>query len=70
MITTFTLNPCIDRMLYIEDFHENQVNRVGTVKTYAGGKGINVSRVLKILGSDTLISSHRLSRNVDLLSVK
>lgn len=56
MITTFTLNPCIDRMLYIEGFRENHVNRVSTVKTYAGGKGINVSRVLKLLGSDTYTS--------------
>lgn len=63
MITTFTLNPCIDRMLYIEDFHENQVNRVRTVKTYAGGKGINVSRVLKLLGSDTLISGITAGEN-------
>lgn len=56
MITTFTLNPCIDRMLYIEGFYENRVNRVGTVKTYAGGKGINVSKVLQLLGSETLVS--------------
>lgn len=56
MITTFTLNPCIDRMLYIEGFRENAVNRVSSVKTYAGGKGINVSKVLRLLGSDTITS--------------
>ena len=56
MITTFTLNPCIDRMLYIEGFKEGAVNRVSTVKTYAGGKGINVSKVLKLLGADTVTS--------------
>lgn len=51
MIYTFTLNPAIDYFLTIgSDLMVDEVNR-GTDAIYkAGGKGLNVSRILSLLG--------------------
>ncbi|BAV03257.1 hypothetical protein LG21E20_14280 [Lactococcus formosensis] len=48
-ILTVTLNPAIDISYPLEAFHLNTVNRVVQVGKTAGGKGLNVSRVLKEL---------------------
>ncbi len=53
MILTVTLNPTIDRVYVVEDFKIGNVHRVKDVSRSAGGKGINVARVSKILGRDT-----------------
>ena len=45
-IITFTLNPAIDRTLFLEKFEYGQVNRIKKVIENMGGKGINVARVL------------------------
>ncbi|MQR96083.1 1-phosphofructokinase [Fictibacillus phosphorivorans] len=50
MIYTCTLNPSIDYVARVEDFIEGQINRTSDTFIYPGGKGINVSRVLKHLG--------------------
>ncbi|MBM7614398.1 1-phosphofructokinase [Alkaliphilus hydrothermalis] len=50
MITTVTLNPAIDQSLGFEGLQFGQVNRVIESRLEAGGKGINVSKVLKALG--------------------
>ncbi|MTT30883.1 1-phosphofructokinase [Terrilactibacillus sp. BCM23-1] len=56
MIYTCTLNPSIDYFLDVNEFRTGQINRVKTDKKMPGGKGINVSIVLKRLGvsSETL----------------
>lgn len=54
MIYTITLNPAIDRILEIEEFSIDDVNRVEKESRYAGGKGIDVSRVLKELGWESV----------------
>ncbi len=55
MILTVTLNPVLDRVVEITDFRVGKVNRVEKERIrVAGGKGINVSRVAKILGEPTL----------------
>lgn len=51
-ILTVTLNPAIDISYLLEAFYLNTVNRVAQVGKTAGGKGLNVSRVLKELGAD------------------
>lgn len=53
MITTVTLNPAIDKTINIEDFSIGSVNRVSAIRTDAGGKGINVSKVIKSLGGSS-----------------
>lgn len=52
MIYTLTFNPSIDYVINVEDFKPGKINRVVNEYKYAGGKGINVSRVLKNLGID------------------
>lgn len=46
MILTVTLNPSVDISYKLEDFKLDTVNRVGNISKTAGGKGLNVSRVL------------------------
>lgn len=50
MIYTMTLNPSLDYIVDVEHFKTGQVNRTTSEKIFAGGKGINVSMVLKNLG--------------------
>ncbi len=54
MILTVTLNPAVDISYNLNDFKINATNRCHkTIKT-AGGKGLNVARVLKQLNTDVL----------------
>lgn len=50
MITVITFNPSIDTLYNLEFLKIGCVQRVENVKKSAGGKGINVARVLKQLG--------------------
>lgn len=50
MIKTLTLNPALDKTIIVESFRLNQLNRIKKVHKDAGGKGINVSKMLKNLG--------------------
>lgn len=50
MINTITLNPSLDYIVKVDDFKVDKVNRSNYEQIYAGGKGINVSIVLKNLG--------------------
>ncbi len=50
MINTITLNPSLDYIVEVNTFKVNSLNRTKKEKIYAGGKGINVSIVLKNLG--------------------
>jgi 1-phosphofructokinase len=52
MIYTITLNPALDRTLWIERIRDDVSNRILEEHSYAGGKSIDVSRVLKNLGID------------------
>lgn len=47
MIYTVTFNPSIDYIMFSNEFELNGLNRATETNKFAGGKGINVSRVLK-----------------------
>ena len=49
MITTVTLNPAIDTRYFIEDFKEGRLFRAEKTIKSPGGKGLNVTKVLKQL---------------------
>lgn len=47
MVYTVTLNPSIDHVIKINNLENGSVNKVDSENFYAGGKGINVSKMLK-----------------------
>ena len=50
MIYTVTFNPSLDYVVDVAEFEVGKVNRTSKETIYPGGKGINVSMVLKHLG--------------------
>jgi len=50
MIYTVTLNPAMDKTAVIERLTPDAVNRVASLRTDPGGKGINVSKVIARMG--------------------
>ncbi|PJE80778.1 Tagatose-6-phosphate kinase [invertebrate metagenome] len=52
MIVTVTLNPAIDQTVQVEKLSVGSVNRALGIIEIAGGKGINVARVLADLGHE------------------
>ena len=54
MIVTVTLNPAVDRVVLLDELRLGDSNRVYDGEIDPGGKGVNVSRVLRELGGDSL----------------
>jgi 1-phosphofructokinase len=54
MIYTVTFNPSLDYIVTVKDFKQGVVNRTDEEIIFPGGKGINVSIVLKNLGFDSV----------------
>jgi len=54
VIATVTLNPALDKTIYIDRLLPNDTNRITKIEIDAGGKGLNASRVLKQLGTETI----------------
>lgn len=50
MIYTLTLNPSVDYIIEVPEVHLGELNRLEQTSKFAGGKGINVSKVLKKMG--------------------
>lgn len=50
MIYTVTLNPSLDYIVEVEDLTLGELNRTKNESKFPGGKGINVSRLLKRMG--------------------
>ena len=56
MIYTVTLNPAIDVSLHVKDgLMPGSINKSYGMRTDPGGKGINVSKVLKVLDKKSVI---------------
>lgn len=54
MIYTVTLNPSLDYIVDVDDFRLGRTSRTTAEQMQPGGKGINVSRMLKNLGVDSV----------------
>ncbi len=54
MIYTITFNPSLDYIMQVPNLREGMVNRSAGEEMYPGGKGINVSIVLRHLGKETV----------------
>jgi len=53
-ITTITLNPSLDRTMNVSGLQIGQSNRWTSLRSYAGGKGIDVSRAIHEMGVQTV----------------
>ncbi len=49
MIVTVTLNPSVDRLIYVKQLVAHDTNRILRIEEDVGGKGVNVARVLRRL---------------------
>ncbi len=47
MILTVTLNPAVDKTCRLQELILGQVNRIQSAKSIAGGKGVNVTKILR-----------------------
>lgn len=53
MIYTLTLNPSVDYIVEADDIILGELNRTTKEAKFPGGKGINVSRVLRAMGTES-----------------
>jgi 6-phosphofructokinase 2 len=54
MIYTVTLNPALDRFILVEQLLAEDTTRILSETPYAAGKGIDVSRVIRELGGQSV----------------
>lgn len=54
MIITVTLNPALDKTAQVPRLALDTVNRITTLRTDPGGKGINVSKTIAAFGGDSI----------------
>ncbi|MBI2939208.1 MAG: 1-phosphofructokinase [Chloroflexi bacterium] len=54
MIFTVTLNPAVDRVVAVDELVIGDANRVKQARTDPSGKGVNVSRVIRELGGESV----------------
>ncbi|KJR44955.1 1-phosphofructokinase [Desulfosporosinus sp. I2] len=63
MIKTVTLNAAIDKTVEVNDFRVGAVNRITKLQLDAGGKGINVSKVIQALNGESVAVGILAGRN-------
>ena len=54
MIITLTMNPALDKTMEVESLTLGGLNRVQNIQVDAGGKGINVSKMIDCLGGESV----------------
>lgn len=59
MIYTVTLNPSLDYVVSVREFQTGQTNRTQSEAIHVGGKGINVSKMLRNLGIESVVLGFR-----------
>ena len=67
MITTVTMNPCIDKTVWVDGFLYGGTNRVAATRADLAGKGLNISLALKALGVSSTVVSFDFSENAGAL---
>ncbi|WP_289891330.1 hypothetical protein [Virgibacillus pantothenticus] len=66
LLYTLTLNPAIDRLLYLnEKLERRKSNRITEVSYDIGGKGTHASYVMSKLGVKNLALGYAGSQNID-----
>lgn len=56
MIITVTINPAMDKVLYVDEFRLNETNRIRSQFNCVGGKGTHVSVNLGLLGIKSIVT--------------
>lgn len=54
MILSITMNPSLDKVYFVYNFERGKVFRPEKVTATAGGKGLNVARVINAMGHDVI----------------
>jgi 1-phosphofructokinase len=54
MIVTVTLNPALDKTAWVDRLRPASLNRLSNITVDAGGKGVNVSAVIRELGGESV----------------
>jgi len=67
LITTITINPCIDKTISIKDFKFGNTNKVISSRQDISGKGINVSVILKNYGINSTVLGFNFIEDGDYL---
>lgn len=70
MIYTITLNPAVDRELVVEEICFDTVLRASEWRVDCGGKGFNVARMLKSLGTASVALGFAAGKSGELLNDK
>ena len=77
MIYTVTFNPAIDYIAEVDNLKIDEINRATSERILAGGKGINVSIVLKNLGIESIalgfiagFTGQEIKRKVEKFGIK
>ncbi len=67
LIVTVTLNAAVDKSYTVDDFTIDRMHRPSIEKTAAGGKGINVARMLGTLAREAIATGFIGGHNGDLI---
>lgn len=70
MILTVTMNPAIDKIYFVKSFQLGEVHRPIEMIASAGGKGLNVARVIHLLGEKVAASGFLGGGNGDYIAKK
>ena len=70
MITTVTMNPCMDKTVTVDTFQYGGLNRVQNGREDIGGKGINVASVVTNLGGMALCTGINYENGGDFIQGK
>ncbi|KLU65450.1 tagatose-6-phosphate kinase [Desulfosporosinus acididurans] len=70
MIKTVTLNAAVDKTVEVRDFRLGSVNRISKLQMDAGGKGINVSKVIRALNGESMALGVLAGRNGEFIQAE